>query len=98
MDGDPGRQFFGWFEEHFKENKNAPIGLQIAYESLIDSTVHLSENDEKNYLRGLLAYKRTHTFIKTAPALRGMKEDIEAYEDLPAEHPLYGKFPNIALA
>jgi hypothetical protein len=98
VDGDPGRKLLGWFEEHFKENPNAPIGLQIAYESLIDSTVHLSENEEKNYLRGLLAYKRTHTFIKTAPALRGMKEDIEAYEALPAEHPLYGKLPHIAQA
>jgi|GEM_PF-5965236 len=98
VDGDPGRKFFGWFEEHFRENPNAPIGLQIAYQSLIDSTVHLSENDEKNYLRGLLAYKRTHTFIKTAPALRGMTEDIEAYEALPAAHPLYGQFPRIALA
>ncbi len=98
VDGDPGRQFFGWFEEHFKETPNAPIGLKIAYQSLIDSTVHLSENDEKNYLRGLLAYKRTQTFIKTAPALRGMKEDIEAYEALSAEHPLSDKFPNIAQA
>jgi hypothetical protein len=98
VDGDPGRKLLGWFEEHFKENPNAPIGLQIAYESLIDSTVHLSENDERNYLRGLLAYKRTQTFIKTAPALRGMKEDIEAYEALSAEHPLSDKFPNIAKA
>ncbi len=98
VDGDPGRKLLGWFQEHFKENPNAPIGLQIAYQSLIDSTVHLSENEEKNYLRGLLAYKRTHTFIKTAPALIGMKEDIEAYEALSAEHQLSGKFPNIAQA
>lgn len=79
---DPGRQFFGWFEEHFKENENAPIGIEIAYQSIIDEDIALTPEEEAHYVRGLLAYQRVHSFINKATALGGLLSDLHQYDAL----------------
>jgi hypothetical protein len=85
---DPGRQFFGWFEEHFKENPNAPQGIKLAYASISDPDVSLSEAEEAHYVRGLLAYQRVHSFINKGTALAGLVSDLNEYERLALEDPL----------
>jgi hypothetical protein len=85
---DPGRQFFGWFEEHLRENPNAPQGIQLAYASLRDPNASLSEREEANYLRGLVAYQRLHSFINKDAALGGMVSDLKVYEGLELTDPL----------
>lgn len=85
---DPGRQFFGWFEEHFRENPNAPQGIKLAYASISDPDVSLSEAEEAHYMRGLLAYQRVHSFINKGTALAGLVSDLNEYERLALEDPL----------
>jgi hypothetical protein len=79
---DPGRQFFGWFEEHFKENAGAPAGIRLAYANLRDEDVALSEAEEAFYLRGLLAYWRMNSYINKTAALSGLVSDLQTYENL----------------
>ncbi|MFO0416007.1 MAG: hypothetical protein ACK5Y6_01845, partial [Pseudomonadota bacterium] len=79
---DPGRQFFGWFEDHFKENPNAPQGIKIAYASVCDEDIALTEAEEGHYLRGLLAYQRLHSYINKGTALGGLVSDLNQYEQL----------------
>ncbi len=85
---DPGRQFFGWFEEHIKENKNVPRGIVLAYQSLKDPDIHLSDAEERNYVRGLLAYQRLHSYINKSVALGGLQKDLEEYAKLGVRDPL----------
>lgn len=85
---DPGRQFFGWFEEHFEENANAPIGIKIAYQSLIDEDIALTPEEEAHYVRGLLAYQRVHSFINKETALSGLASDLRQYDALPTNDEL----------
>lgn len=85
---DPGRQFYGWFEEHLKENPNVPRGIRIAYESLKDPDIALSPEDERNYLRGLLSYQRLHSYINKDVALGGLIQDLKEYEALSVNDPL----------
>lgn len=85
---DIGRTFFGWFESHFKENQNAPVGIKIAYLSLRDPDIELSQEDERRYIQGLLAYQRIHSFINKSSALGGFLKDLESYECLKADDPL----------
>lgn len=85
---DPGRQFYGWFEEHFKENPNAPRGIRLAFESLRDPDIALSSQDERNYLRGLLSYQRLHSYINKDVALGGLVRDLNEYAQLHSEDAL----------
>jgi hypothetical protein len=85
---DIGRTFFGWFESHFEENQNAPVGIKIAYLSLRDPDIELSQEDERRYIQGLLAYQRIHSFINKSSALGGFLKDLESYERLKADDPL----------
>lgn len=85
---DPGRQFLGWFQEHFRENPNVPEGIKIAYASISDENVSLSEAEEAYYLRGLLAYQRMNSFINKNTALGGLVSDLQIYESLELSDPL----------
>jgi hypothetical protein len=85
---DPGRQFFGWFEDHFRENENAPIGIKIAYQSIVDEDIALTPEEEAHYLRGLLAYQRVNSFIDKETALGGLVRDLKEYDALTVDDEL----------
>ncbi len=83
VSSDVGRQFFGWFEEHFKENPNAPVGIQIAFARLRDHDITLTEVEEQRYIQGLVAYQRMNSFISKGTALSGLVKDLAEYDQLP---------------
>jgi hypothetical protein len=85
---DPGRQLWGWFEDHIKENPNVPQGIRLAFANLRDPDVELSPDEERHYIQGLLAYQRLNSFINKSVALHGLKSDLDVYDALPGEDPL----------
>lgn len=86
--GDPGRQFLGWFKEHFKEEQNVPAGIVAAYQNLTDPLTNLTPEEERFLTRGLVAYQRLHTYVRTNIALKPIEEDLSEYERLPSQHRL----------
>jgi hypothetical protein len=85
---DAGRQLLGWFEDHLKENQNVPEGIKIAYENLRDPDIFLSAQEEREWLRGMLAYQRLHTYIDKSVALGGMAGDLKVFDTLDQNDPL----------
>ena len=85
---DPGRQLWGWFEDHLKENPNVPQGIRIAFASVRNPDIALSPEEERHYIQGLLAYQRLNSFINKSVALHGLTSDLDAYEKLPQEDSL----------
>ena len=79
---DAGRQLLGWFEDHLNENPNVPQGIKIAYENLRDPDIFLSPQEEREWLRGLLAYQRMHSYIDKSAALGGMAGDLKEFDRL----------------
>jgi hypothetical protein len=60
----------------------------IAFTSLRDPDIELSEEEERHYIRGLLAYQRLNSFINKGVALHGLVSDLQVYDALLVEDPL----------
>jgi hypothetical protein len=86
--GDVGRQLFGWYEEHLKENPNVPSGIRAAYLTLQDPDATLTIEEERGFIRGLLAYQRLNSYIDRAVASQGMLSDLAEYDTLAEHDPL----------
>ncbi len=85
---DLGGTFFGWFERQIEAGLDIPAGLLAAYHSLKDPDVYLEPETERDYIRGLLAFQKVHSFIRKDVALAGAKSDLAAFDDLPDDDPL----------
>jgi hypothetical protein len=84
---DSGGSFLGWFHRQIEEERPMPAGIRIAYESLVDASIHLEPEQERDYIRGLLAYQRLHSYVSKDTALAGMRSDLEEYDRLPEGDP-----------
>jgi hypothetical protein len=85
---DPGGTFLGWFHRQIEAGHDLPEGIRTAYESLQNPVVQLDPAEERDYVRGLLAYQRLHSYLDIEAALGGLRDDLAEYDKLPSNDPL----------
>lgn len=85
---DTGGTFLGWFERQIESGADLPEGILVAYQSIKDPDVHLDPATERDYIRGLIAYQRVHSFISKNAALAGIASDLKEFDALSPGDPL----------
>ncbi|NLF24731.1 MAG: hypothetical protein GX589_03630 [Deltaproteobacteria bacterium] len=85
---DLGGSFLSWFQRQIEADVDLPEGIRIAYENFVDPNVDLSPAEERDIVRGLLAYQRLHSFISKETVFSGIEADLKEYDALSQNDPL----------